>query len=157
MTDLATHRCSLTGHMTPSIATERNALATDQRDIALVTLATRSSALEPDVLVGFGICDTCSSSCSPCLHLRAGWCSDSLEIEAFLFTLVDTRRDMLEKRTTQHQYMDKMDHSDLYQQSWTEVVDTHDNDQLFFPWCEFSPLPSWKVAPPSPLFNVGNK
>ena len=28
------------------------------------------------------------------------------------------------------------------QQSWTEVVETHDNDQLFFPWCEFSPLPS---------------
>ena len=27
-------------------------------------------------------------------------------------------------------------------QSWTKVVETHDNDQPFFPWCEFSPLPS---------------
>ena len=27
-------------------------------------------------------------------------------------------------------------------QSWTKIVETHHNDQPFFPWCEFSPLPS---------------
>ena len=42
-----------------------------------------------------------------------GW-SCSLKTADFLFSLVDTRRDMLEKRTTQHQYLDKMDHSDLH-------------------------------------------
>ena len=26
-----------------------------------------------------------------------------------------------------------------------------------FPWCKFCSLPSWKVACPSPFFNVGNK
>ena len=81
---------------------------------ALVTLSTRSSTLESDVLVEFVICG-CSSSCSTCLCLRAGWWSGSLKIADFLFILVDTRQDMLEKRTTQHQYLDKMDHSDLDQ------------------------------------------
>ena len=31
-------------------------------------------------------------------------------------------------------------------QSWTKVIETHDKHQPFFPWCEFSPLPSWKVV-----------
>ena len=80
---------------------------------ALVTLSTRSSTLESDVLVGFVICG-CSSSCSTCLRLRTGRWSCSLKIADFLFNLVDTLRDMLEKRTIQHQYWDKMDHSDLH-------------------------------------------
>ena len=39
----------------------------------------------------------------------------ALPVYTYELVGVLTRRDMLEKRTTQHQYMDEMDHSVLYQ------------------------------------------
>ena len=76
---------------------------------AFVTLSIKSSAPAYGGLAGPGSCSACSSFSSTRLRRLADYCSNFCKIVVFLFTLADTRRDILKREITQHQYTCKLE------------------------------------------------
>ena len=78
------------------------------RNTAFVTLSIKSSTQAYGGRAGAGSWSACSSFSSTLPRRLAGCCSDSCKIVVFLFTLADTRRDILKRKITQHQYTCKL-------------------------------------------------
>ena len=88
----------------PVPALSLNCVFCNLRYTAFVTLSTKSSKPAYGGLAGPGSWSACSSFSSTRLWRLAGCCSDSCKIVVFLFTLADTRRDILKRKITQYQY-----------------------------------------------------